>query len=245
MRSTTMLLLLLIGCGDAGARMMGLDVVAGSGVTATDERALAGLADVRRVEADGTLDVEVRVDPAADAAVVVEADDNLLPLVRTTVSGDRLTVTTRGSYQSRGPLRVRVTLPRLTRFEHSGTGSASISGVAGESFALVADGTGDVTADADVATLTVRTTGTGTARLSGRAATAALEHDGTGTLDAADLRAGSVRVRLTGTGDAVARAAESADLALDGVGTITLLGDPPAVRSRDDGVGRIVVRGAR
>jgi hypothetical protein len=66
--------------------------------------------------------VDVRVGPAT--SLVVEADSNLLPLIRTDVRGDKLNIETERSYRSRNPVRVTYTVPRLTDLRHERFGPA-------------------------------------------------------------------------------------------------------------------------
>jgi hypothetical protein len=64
--------------------------------------------------------VDVRVGPAP--SLVVEADSNLLPLIRTEVRGDTLYIYAERSYRSRNPVHVIYTVPRLSDLRQNGSG---------------------------------------------------------------------------------------------------------------------------
>jgi hypothetical protein len=83
--------------------------VDGDGVAARDQRTVG---TVNGLDVSGSIVVDVRVGPAT--SLVVEADSNLLPLIRTDVRGDTLNIYTDRSYRSRNPVHVIYTVPRLT-----------------------------------------------------------------------------------------------------------------------------------
>jgi len=177
----------------------------GSGVTGTDERLLA---DVRAVELEGSLDVEVSVVPGATQMVAVVGDDNLLPHVRTEVSGGVLHVDLdSGSYHMKQPLRVVAILPELRSVSLEGSGDIVAWGVDSSAFEVSLEGSGDVKI--------IGRTGDLTAGLSG-----------SGDVDLAGLRAGEASVELLGSGDIRVFAAEALSVRLEGSGDVGYKGSP-------------------
>jgi hypothetical protein len=191
--------------------------VEGDGVVTREQRTVG---TVQGLEANGSIVVDVRVGPATSLSV--EADRNLLPLVRTDVRGDRLIVETSGSFRSRNPIRVTYTTPNLGDVRHSGSGTLSVLGLNG-------------------APLTVSNKGSGSLLLTGRVASLDAEVAGSGSIDAATLESASANLRLAGSGRlkvgqvrgdyAIAR--------LDGSGQLSVSGNVHALTARSTGSGHL------
>lgn len=82
--------------------------------------------------------------------------------------------------------------------------------------------------------------GTGRVDLVGTASSLALRLAGTGTLNASQLPAQTVRAELAGTGTVHVRAARSLDAQITGTGSIIYHGRPAHLRSHVSGTGSVV-----
>jgi hypothetical protein len=153
--------------------------VQGNGVSARDQRAVPAL---QGLEVSGSMTVDVRVGPAP--SLLVEADSNLLPLIHTEPRGDSLHVYAERSINSRNPVHIIYTVPRLTRLESNGSGRVAVAGL-------------------DGAPLTVRKSGSGTAEIAGRVASLDATASGSGSVDARGLESASADLRLSGSGHMV------------------------------------------
>ena len=151
------------------------DSVEGNGVPARDERTIA---TVPGLEVNGTITVDVRVGPAT--SLVVEADSNLLPFIRTELRGDRLVIEKERSFRTNHPVRVTYTVPRLTDVRHNGSGHLTVQ-------------------DLNGAPLVVAEQGSGTVVLTGRVSNLDAAMNGSGSIDATTLQSGGVLI-LTGKG---------------------------------------------
>lgn len=147
----------------------------GNGVAAREQRPVAALP---ALDVGGSLPVEVRVGPAP--SLVVEADGNLLPLIRTEARGDTLRIWSEKSLRSKTPLRITYTVPRLSEVRASGATRVSVAGL-------------------DGAPLDVRKSGFSEVRLAGRVGNLNARSSGAGLLDATLLESGSVDARLSGS----------------------------------------------
>ena len=164
------------GDGDYQVRTPLGGFVEGDGMIAREERTIGA---VQGLDVNGAILVDVRVGPAT--SVTVEADRNILALIRTDVRGDKLTIEANGSFRSRNPVRVTYTTPRLTDVRHGGSGQLSVQGL-------------------DGAPLTVSNRGSGALLLAGRVASLDIESTGSGSVDAAALQSASANLRVTGSG---------------------------------------------
>jgi hypothetical protein len=150
--------------------------VEGDGVAARDSRAVGNL---QGLEVGGAMVVEVRVGPAP--SLLVEADSNLLPLIRTEAVGDTLRISSERPLRSRNPIHITYTVPRLTDLRAGGSGRVTVDGLNG-------------------APLTVRKNGSGGTELRGRVARLDAQVSGSGGLDAEALEAGSATLNVGGSG---------------------------------------------
>ncbi|HWJ94776.1 MAG TPA: head GIN domain-containing protein [Telluria sp.] len=214
------------------------NTVVGNGTPARDERAVLNLSSV---DAGGALHVEVRVGQAP--SLVVEADSNLLPLIRTEASGDKLRIYTDGSYRTNNLVRVIYTVPQLNEVKAHGSGRIAVSGLNGGPLKVRQSGSGAVELSGDVSSLDAQSSGSG--RMDGERLTARsanLAASGSGRMSFGQIRgdfanisvsgagsvfaAGSVRTltaRVSGSGSANLErlASEQADLGTSGAGGIT------------------------
>src|SRR5579871_4431809 len=97
--------------------------VTGSGKLKTDNRKLSGF---HAVEVKGALDCDIKIGKASD--VTVEADDNLLPLVKTDVKDGVLIIKTDGNFSTHQSIKVAFTMPELTDGTLSGSGNFNVTG---------------------------------------------------------------------------------------------------------------------
>ncbi len=169
--------IIVTGNDDVQVRsVFGGDAVSGDGRLAHQRR---NAGNVSALEVGGPLEVNVRV--GAAPSLQVEADSNLLPLIKTEVTGNTLRMWVEGNVRSNNSLRVTYTLPTLTEVRATGSGRLTISELNG-------------------APLTFSKTGSGSANLSGRVGRLELRHTGSGQVNASALQAGDANLTLSGSG---------------------------------------------
>lgn len=191
-------------------------IIEGSGRIVQQNRAVSAF---QRVETLGSEDVEVRFGPRP--SLVIAADDNILPLITTEVRNGTLKISSRGSYNMRGPIRVWLTTPNLEAFKTSGSGNVDIQGLRNSRLSLTINGSGDMLVTGSTGELDLNIHGSGTARL-------------------ASLNARTVKASLFGSGEATVRASEELDARIFGSGTLRYVGKPASFRSQNFGSGRVV-----
>lgn len=189
--------------------------VPGSGRAATEKRPVGAFS---RVELSGAADVEASIGPVRSVEVTI--DDNLLPLVETSVEGDTLRITSKKDYNSSLGLKVKIVAPSLDGFSVSGAANLHATGLDAKTFSLNISGTGNV-------------------ELQGRAQTLEVHLSGAGKINASNLTAKDVKLNLSGAGNAQVCAMESLDAAVSGAGRVRYRGHPAEVRQNVSGVGSI------
>jgi hypothetical protein len=163
----------------------------------------------------------VTIAVGAAQKVAVTADDNLIRRVTTRVLGDRLVVGTTGSFATKSPMRVEVTVPSLRSLTLSGSGI------------LVAEGV-------DAKSLDVSLPGSGVLRASGTAGKLRVSLGGSGDAQLAGLAAKDVTAVLGGSGRILVQALDSLDASVSGSGVVMYSGNPQHVTSTVTGSGAII-----
>jgi hypothetical protein len=191
------------------------NAIQGSGVSKIENRNVGSFS---RINLTGSPDVEVSVGPAL--SVSVTADDNIVPAIETTVSGNTLNIDSKSNYNNRVEVKVKITVPALDGASVTGSGDIHITGLKGADMETGVSGSGDVTLTGTADHLNVKITGSGDVR-------------------AGDLDAKHVEVTVTGSGDASVRATEELDATVTGSGDVHYAGNPPRVRKSVTGSGDI------
>ncbi len=196
----------------------GSTLLQGSNVAATQTRALAAFASV---DLAGSTNVRVRV--GGKQRVVVHADGNLLRHVTTDVRSGTLVIGTKGSFTTRSPMTVDVSVPSLDRVTLSGSGIVAVDGVGGRA-------------------LTATLSGSGVLRATGSTTRLDVVLEGSGDAELAQLVARDVKAVVTGSGRILVTVTGSLDASVSGTGVIAYRGAPSHVSTSVTGTG-VVTRG--
>jgi len=194
------------------------ETVRGSGIAKTEERTVG---DFDRILLEGSSNVTVKV--GETKAVTVSGDDNLVSWVTTEVSGGLLKIGNRpGSYSTRTPLVVTVSVPALAALRSQGSSDVSVTGVSGEAIEITVTGSGDVEASGKIGRLDAKVSGSGDLRLAG-------------------LEGREVCAMLSGSGDIDVSAKETLVASLSGSGDVIYRGEPKLTKAVS-GSGEVIKR---
>ena len=186
----------------AGCEFDGDDTVRGSGEIATEVREVIGFSEVHL---EGS--VEVIVDVGKSESLTIAADDNLLELIATSVSGSRLVI------EFDEPLRPSETIVyRIGVIEFDGVAIAGSADVVAPNLAC--------------GTFSVSVAGSGSFDLGGTCDALDVSIAGSGDVDAGDLAVARADVSIAGSGDVLVNATDALDVSIAGSGDVEYLGDP-------------------
>lgn len=183
---------------------------------AQDASETRDVSEFSRVVVEGAMDININVGGRQE--VEVSADRGYLSRVETRVEGDTLYISQEGRRWRNIDVEITISVNNLSAFIIEGAADADISGIDSDSFLLEIDGAGDVT-------------------LEGTCGDAEYEINGAGDIDAEDFKCKTVDITINGAGDADVYASESIRAELNGVGDITVCGDPDRVRPSINGLG--------
>jgi len=215
----------------------GGNTISGSGKEVDVARSVAPFS---RLRLDSSVDVHAR--PGATAAVSVHADDNIEPLIETSVDGDTLVVRMKqgASFHTHHNVVVDVTFTALTGAQQRGSGDLHIDRLSGPRFESSITGSGDLQIDdAQLGAFALSVAGSGDVVISGKTDEARLVVAGSGDIDARKFVAKRVAVSISGSGDAQVHATEAIEAKVAGSGDIRYTGHPRDVMRRVSGSGSV------
>lgn len=190
--------------------------VQGSGVEAAQTRELQPFTTI---ELAGSNVVVVHV--GGKQSVVVHADDNLLRHVTTQVQAGNLVIGNRsGSFTTKSPMSVEVSVPSLEALTLTGSGVISTTGIKTSSLTVMLAGSGVVRASGGATRLDVGLSGSGDAQLD-------------------QLAARDVHAVVSGSGRILITATNSLDAPVPGSGAIIYSGNPAHVTTNITGSGAV------
>jgi hypothetical protein len=191
------------------------ETVKGSGNVTTESR---DLSDFNSVEVGGVFEVEITA--GQDFAVEVEADDNLLPLIRTNVHNGVLHIEAADRIKNSNGLKVRISAPNIEQVQASGASRVNLSAVNNEE-------------------LRVFTSGASKMHLSGESAKLDLEVSGAGSVDAEELKTANAQVNASGASHVSVFAAEELRADASGASRISYSGEPKNIVRHTSGASSV------
>jgi hypothetical protein len=205
----------------------------GSGNVVTDTRAVTGFTaiDLRGV---GQLTVAI----GAQEGLTVEAEDNLLPLIKSTVSGDTLILDLENGRPTR-PIVYRVTARQITALSTAGVGDIDAPGLTGPRLRTSQSGAGNVRLERlNTQLLESSLAGAGSLDANGTATRLVVTVAGAGSIAARDLAVQNAELTMSGAGKAVVRVSDTLKAQLTGAGSVEYIGSP-RVESQITGGGTV------
>lgn len=193
--------------------------VEGSGNVITESREVSGFHEID-LSGSGRVVVEV----SGTESLTIEAEDNIMPLLETTVTDGRLRLDARSSISPTVEVVYTITAATLDGVVVSGSGIVRATAIEGSEFRVDISGSGDVEAE-----------GTVTGLLS-------VSISGSGGFDGGSLIAPVGQVDVSGSGNALVSVTDDLEVTVSGSGDVEYLGSP-AVELDVSGSGNVTQRG--
>lgn len=215
----------------------GFNTARGSGVLVTEKRPVSGF---QRLELSGigTLVIEV----GSEEALVIEAEDNLLEYIETTVQGNTLEIgiRERTNLQPSKPIRYNLTVKSLDSISVSGLGSVEAPALEATIFSVDLSGGGDVNLEGlQAEQLEATISGLGSLTIaSGQVTEQTIEISGSGDYNGRNLESRTADVIISGLGSATVWASQDLRVEISGAGSVRYAGDP-SVSSEISGLGSL------
>jgi hypothetical protein len=214
---------------------IGTDCITGNG--AVVKRTLQ-LQPVHAITLQGSLDV--RLTQGEGQSVEVEAQENLVELVETTVKDGHWTIRTRECYRTDKPFVVHLRVPKIDRITVQGSGDVDGTGTfTGNSFNLDVQGSGDLKISVNGGSVKTSVQGSGAVKVSGTCDDLTATVQGSGDVKAGELNAGRARVNVMGSGDITVRTTGALEGEIMGSGDVEYVGSPSSLSVQVTGSGRV------
>ncbi|MBK0392899.1 head GIN domain-containing protein [Ramlibacter algicola] len=202
--------------------------VKGNGNRRSETRTVSGFTGVASA-LPGQL--EVRLGNAE--SVVIETDDNLLPLIESKVVRGTLELRPQRDI-SIDPqyLKVVVTARSIDMLALAGSGSLTADGLKGQQLKVDVGGSGSIDlARTEVDSLAISMGGSGAIKLGGTARELKLSLAGSGNVSAGALQADEARISIAGSGVATVAPKSRLKVSIAGSGNVRYQGDPKVEQS--------------
>ena len=210
---------------------------------------------------------DVYVEHGQTESVTVEADDNILPLLETKVTGKELVLSTkpnqgidpsrkivyritvkdlRGiSINGSGNFYVRPIQSDTMDLSLGGSGNIEIDDLATGKLSLDLNGSGNITIDKLAATtIDSSVNGSGDISLAGQAPSQKISFSGSGNYQAGDLKSKTAEINIPGSADVTVWVTDELEANINGSGTVRYYGKPTVDQS-GNGSGKIVSLGEK
>lgn len=154
------------------------------------------------------------------AALEVSGDQNILPLIQTTVSGDTLEIKAAGNFSTGHTTTLKLSSNSLDHVELMGGNSFDAKNLS-------------------VETLTIKASGASSIHLSGNVAKLDAELEGASSLSARSLPTQNTNISLNGASSADIDVTNALKASISGAGSLTYSGNPAKVEKHVNGAGSI------
>lgn len=186
------------------------------------------VSEVRSVEKFHGVDVggvfRVEIVAGSQTGVEIEADDNLLPLIRTHVDHSGiLHIDCERRIKSQNDIRVRVTTPDIDDLDVSGAANVTITGLKNDGINVDASGASRIKVSGETAKLTV-------------------DISGATKVDADDLEAVNAHVGASGASNATVNVSGKLAADLSGASHVTYSGSPTSVEKKTSGAASVTAK---
>jgi len=240
MKKLSFILIAILAVGSSSCIVGGWDNgISGNGNVVEETRDVGGFTGV--LVSSG---IDVMLSEGDQFEVRVEADENLLEVIETSLNGNMLEVgTDQVNIRSAKSKKVHVTLPELTELKISSAGDCE-----GETLfhcdklELGISSAGDLTLEVEARRIDLGISSSGDVQLAGKSDLFNVSLSSAGDLHAFDLEAGIVKVNVSSAGDARVYATDEISMSASSAGNIYYKGDAKVTRSSTSSAGDIVRR---
>lgn len=238
MKKVTLLLFVILAFVSTSCIIDGFNTgISGNGNVVEETRDISGFTSVKLSSG-----IDVLLSEGDHFEVRVEADENLIDVIETTLIGKTLEVGTENvNIRNAKSKKVHVTLPELSSLKISSAGDCKgLTLFHCDDLELGISSAGDLTLEVEARRIDLGISSSGDAKLAGKADVFYASLSSAGDLSAFDLIAGEVKVDVSSAGDARVYATDEISMSASSVGNIYYKGDAQVIRSSKFSAGDIV-----
>lgn len=188
----------------------------GSGNIQNEKREVS---EFNAVDVGGNFVVEITAQK--DYSLEVEADDNLLPFIKTEFDGETLRIESERKLSSSNPIKIRISAPDIENLNISGAAKVSVINLNNESLNVDSSGASKISCEGQTKNLTV-------------------DMSGASNLDGENLKAENVSVDASGASKATVSVQNDLKADTSGASKVIYSGNPTNIKKKTSGAGSIV-----
>jgi hypothetical protein len=210
--------------------------IRGNGMEATEERVVPIF---NKVKSSGSFDVVIT--NGEQFEVLVNAEENILPYIETTVSGNTLLIDIPGIHNVRNrlPMNVFITIPELKGVKQSGSGNITTDYFTTQRMELFISGSGSISTEVNADVVDASISGSGWMLISGGAGESNLNISGSGNINSSGLAVLRCNALISGSGNMQVKAEKSIFARISGSGNLYYYGNP-RIETSISGSGKII-----
>jgi drug/metabolite transporter (DMT)-like permease len=221
---------------------VGRETITGSGTQITETRSISG---VNRVEL--MIDANLEIQQGTQESLVVTGDDNLLPLLQTSVVGGKLNIRYQPQVNVRSlhQLKLLLTIKDLSGLKLSSSGTVTVGTLTTGNFNI------DLTSSCDVTfqnikadKITTNISSSGDITIQGVANSLVLHVSSSGDFQAGNLQVQDANVTLTSSGNVTLWVSNKLDAYISSSGNVSYYGTP-AITQHISSSGRLISKGSK
>jgi hypothetical protein len=205
--------------------------VKGSGHQVTETHKMG---DFTQIDISGGFKVNLKQD--SSMVVSINADDNLMKYIRTSVDGDRLRIETRRNLCGSGEMVINIGVKNLEKIKTSGAIDLTSDGkLVTKDLSLDLNGGSKVNMELDAANVNTEGSGASEINLKGQATSHKVHLTGSGKIYAFDFVVGSYDIETTGASECEINVLHDLNVNTTGASEIKYRGNPTNVNSHKTG----------
>lgn len=195
----------------------------GSGNVISEDRSVSGFSKVL-IKGSGNLYIE----QGDEESITIEAEDNILPLIKTEVSGNTLTISLKsGTKITTKSMEFHLRVKNLDSISASGSANINCSGLSTENLYIKTSGSGDVDISNLIATnIDIDALGSGNYTLAGKTDNLKISSSGSSDFSAEDLDSKECTIKNTGSGNLLINVSDYLNGINSGSGNVSYVGNP-------------------
>jgi len=190
--------------------------------------------------------MNVQISYGNSNSVIVEADENLLPYIETTVEDGRLIIRSKKNVnlKTKSRMNVYVSMTKINSLKLSGSGNISGDGAFTNDSKtdMAVSGSGNLTLTFDkFKDLDLAIAGSGNIDLKGNGTNSiSAQISGSGNIDCSNINSNDVDAKISGSGNVKVYASNSIDAKISGSGNVFYKGNATKINSKVAGSGKVL-----
>lgn len=210
--------------------------IRGNGIAASQGRSVSSFNTVKSAG-----DFEIHITKGDETEVLINAEENIIPYIETSVSDNTLLVDIPGWHNVRNhlPMKVFITMPALEGVKQSGSGDITTDYFECGKMELFISGSGSISTAVDAEIIEASISGSGRMKISGDANQSDLSISGSGNIDSYDLVVNDCNAHISGSGNLQVNVIKTMVAKISGSGSIYYVGNP-TIQTNISGSGKII-----